>query len=74
MAFIESRRGAERHTLESLLQLPIVRIWEYDKLLVQLLTVTPEHHVDYPLLKSASDSLHYVSVIASSVLYTACTM
>lgn len=62
VSFTQQRRGAELHTLESLLQLPISRIWEYDKLIVQLMAVTPEFHPDYPNLKEASLKLHAVSL------------
>ena len=60
--FIEQRRGAELHTLESLLQLPVSRIKEYTKLLVQLLDVTPEDHIDYSDLREASHRLNLVSI------------
>jgi hypothetical protein len=58
--FIEQRRGAELHTLESLLQLPVSRIKEYTKLLVQLLDVTSEDHIDYSDLREASHRLNLV--------------
>ena len=60
--FIEQRRGAELHTLESLLQLPVSRIKEYTKLLVQLLDVTSEDHIDYSDLREASHRLNLVSI------------
>ena len=58
--FIEQIRGAERHTLESLLRLPISRIWDYDKLVDHLMSVTPDDHPDYSHLKEASMKLHTV--------------
>ena len=63
VSFTQQRRGAERHTLESLLQLPISRIWEYDKLVQQLMAVTPVVHPDYPNLKEASLKLRAVSLL-----------
>ena len=61
--FIEQIRGAERHTLESLLRLPISRIWDYDKLVDHLMSVTPDGHPDYSHLKKASMKLHTVCLL-----------
>lgn len=66
VSFTEQRRGAERHTLESLLRLPISRIWEYDKLIEQLMAVTSEVHPDFPNLKEASVKLHAVCLLQHS--------
>ena len=63
VSFTEQIRGAERHTLESLLRLPISRIWEYDKLIEQLIAVTTDDHPDYPNLKEASVKLHAVCFV-----------
>jgi hypothetical protein len=45
--FLEMKRGAARHTLESLMLLPVQRIYEYHRLLVQLFTITSKDHPDY---------------------------
>lgn len=66
VSFTEQRRGAERHTLESLLRLPISRIWEYDKLIWQLMAVTSECHPDFPNLKEVSVKLHAVCLLQHS--------
>ncbi|XP_064404393.1 uncharacterized protein LOC135349721 isoform X2 [Halichondria panicea] len=52
-SFLELRRGAAMHTLESLMLLPVQRIYEYHKLLVQLFKITPKEHPDYSDLRYA---------------------
>ena len=67
--FIEQRRGADTHTLESLLLLPVSRINEYDRILGQLLDLTPQDHTDYSYLKEAYDKMHFVRFLIATVLH-----
>jgi hypothetical protein len=45
--FLDIKRGAAMHTLESLMLLPVQRVSDYQRYLTQLLSLTPLDHPDY---------------------------
>ncbi|CAI8013554.1 Pleckstrin homology domain-containing family G member 1, partial [Geodia barretti] len=58
--FLAMKRGAARHTLESLMLLPVQRIYEYHRLLVQLFTITSKDHPDYDDLRHTVARVQHV--------------